>query len=215
VPEATRDLQTAIGAPFGEAETARFPWTATIGPERLIDMVASRSRIILLPPDERAAVLSEVRRLLATHPQLVGRTEFEVPYVTLCLRATLPASRRTQMATRRQVLAAAAGSLVQVTRPAPHTSSRLPGPPASRRGRRPSLRHRRDDGGRRQRGPGRPVRPAYQYLAEHAADAVLSCVSTPRARAAETRPTIGPERLMDMAQVTLCVRATVSPRTAG
>jgi hypothetical protein len=87
-----RDLQTAVGAPFGQVETARFPWTATVGPERLIDMVASRSGIILLPPDERVAVLNEVRRLMATHPQLVGRTEVELPYVTLCVRATLAAS---------------------------------------------------------------------------------------------------------------------------
>jgi SAM-dependent methyltransferase len=87
-----RDLQTAIGAPFDRVETARFPWTAGIGPQRLIDMVASRSGIILLPPQERAAVLDEVRRLMATHPELVGRTEFALPYVTLCVRAIRPAS---------------------------------------------------------------------------------------------------------------------------
>ena len=57
---------------------------------RLVDMVASRSRIILLPPDEKAAVLSEVRRLMATHPDLVGRTEYELPYITECTRADLP-----------------------------------------------------------------------------------------------------------------------------
>lgn len=86
------DLQTEIGPPFHRLETAHFPWTARIGPERLIDMVASRSRIILLPGHERAAVLNEVRRLTATHPQLVGRTEFDLPYVTLCVRATRPAT---------------------------------------------------------------------------------------------------------------------------
>lgn len=83
---------TGIGAPFGPAETATFTWSEVVGPERLIDMVASRSAIILLPPDERAAVLGEVRRLIATHPALVGRTEFEVPYVTDCVRAALPAA---------------------------------------------------------------------------------------------------------------------------
>ncbi len=80
-----------IGPPFGPAETALFTWTDVLGPERLIDMVASRSSIILLPPDERAAVLGEVRRLIATHPELVGRTEFTLPYITECVRATLPA----------------------------------------------------------------------------------------------------------------------------
>ena len=87
-PEQRRD--TTVGAPFGPVELARFTWTELIGPERLIDMVASRSYVILLAPDERAALLGEVRRLMATHPQLVGRTEFELPYVTECARASLP-----------------------------------------------------------------------------------------------------------------------------
>jgi SAM-dependent methyltransferase len=85
------DRETTIGAPFGDVEIARFAWTETIGPERLIDMVASRSYVILLAPDERAALLTEVRKLMATHPDLVGRTEFALPYVTECARATLPA----------------------------------------------------------------------------------------------------------------------------
>jgi len=81
-----------IGPPFAASKRARFRWTQVLGPERLVDLVASRSRIILLPPDERAAVLSEVRRLMATHPDLVGRTEYELPYITECTRATLPAA---------------------------------------------------------------------------------------------------------------------------
>jgi SAM-dependent methyltransferase len=85
-----RERSTTIGPPFGESETARFRWTEVLGPERLIDMVASRSHIILLPPDEKAAVLNEVRRLMATHPDLVGRTEYELPYITECTRADLP-----------------------------------------------------------------------------------------------------------------------------
>lgn len=83
-PESDRD--TTVGPPFGPVEVARFEWTDTIGPERLLDMVASRSYVILLAPDERAALLSEVRRLMATHPDLVGRTEFELPYITECAR---------------------------------------------------------------------------------------------------------------------------------
>ncbi|WP_250003540.1 class I SAM-dependent methyltransferase [Actinoplanes sp. M2I2] len=88
-PEQSRD--TAVGAPFGAVETTEFPWTEVIGPERLIDMVASRSYVILLPPAERAALLNEVRRLMATHPEMVGRTEFRLPYVTECARATVGA----------------------------------------------------------------------------------------------------------------------------
>jgi SAM-dependent methyltransferase len=85
-PEQDRD--PGLGAPFGAVETARFEWTQLIGPERLVDMVASRSAVILLQPDERAALLGEVRRLMATHPALVGRTEFELAYITECTRAT-------------------------------------------------------------------------------------------------------------------------------
>ncbi|GAA2633196.1 class I SAM-dependent methyltransferase [Paractinoplanes durhamensis] len=84
------DRSTVVGAPFGPIEVAHFEWVETLGPDRLIDMVASRSAIILLSPVERAAVLNEVRRLAATHPQLVGRTEFALPYIAECARADLP-----------------------------------------------------------------------------------------------------------------------------
>ncbi|GAB2607533.1 putative methyltransferase [Paractinoplanes abujensis] len=85
--ESERD--TVVGPPFGPVEIAHFEWTETLGPERLIDMVASRSYVILLEPDERAALLMEVRRLIATHPDLVGRTEFRLPYITECARTAL------------------------------------------------------------------------------------------------------------------------------
>jgi SAM-dependent methyltransferase len=87
--ESERD--PTVGPPFGPVEITHFRWTMTLGPERLIDLVASRSAVILLPAAERAAVLNEVRRLIATHPDLVGRTEFRLPFVTECARATLPA----------------------------------------------------------------------------------------------------------------------------
>ncbi|MFI5892213.1 class I SAM-dependent methyltransferase [Actinoplanes sp. NPDC051513] len=86
-----RERQTTVGPPFGPVELTHFRWSTTLGPERLIDLVASRSAIILLPAAERAALLSEVRKLVATHPALVGRTEFEMPYITECARADLPA----------------------------------------------------------------------------------------------------------------------------
>ncbi|GLY95200.1 class I SAM-dependent methyltransferase [Actinoplanes sp. NBRC 103695] len=78
-----------VGPPFGPVETASFPWTDRVSPEALLDLVASRSRVILLPPDERAALLAQVRQLVATHPALVGRTGFDLPYVTDCARTAL------------------------------------------------------------------------------------------------------------------------------
>ncbi|HEY7272401.1 MAG TPA: class I SAM-dependent methyltransferase [Actinoplanes sp.] len=80
-----------VGSPFGTAESREFPWTDRIGADRLLDLVASRSYVILMPSDERAAVLGQVRQLMATHPALVGRTEFELPYVAQCTRAHRPA----------------------------------------------------------------------------------------------------------------------------
>jgi SAM-dependent methyltransferase len=80
---------TDFGSPFGPAEVADFRWTHRIGPDALIDLVASRSSVILLPAAERAALLAQVRQLTATHPELVGRTEYELPFVTHCARASL------------------------------------------------------------------------------------------------------------------------------
>jgi SAM-dependent methyltransferase len=84
------DQHTEIGPPFGPVETHDVRWTHRLGPDALLDMVASRSRVILLPTVERAALLAQVRQLMVTHPGLVGRTEFELPLVTHCARARLP-----------------------------------------------------------------------------------------------------------------------------
>jgi ubiquinone/menaquinone biosynthesis C-methylase UbiE len=79
-----------VGPPFGAVETRHFRWTHRISSDQLLDLVASRSYVILMPSDERAAVLAQVRQLMATHPALVGRTEFDLPYVAQCTRAQLP-----------------------------------------------------------------------------------------------------------------------------
>jgi len=56
----------------------------------VIDLAASRSYIITMTPDERAAVLAAVWHLLGTHPALAGAAEVVLPYVTRCSRAFLP-----------------------------------------------------------------------------------------------------------------------------
>ena len=43
----------------------------------------------LLPAGERAVLLEQVRELAATHPDLAGWDEFELPYVTVCARTSL------------------------------------------------------------------------------------------------------------------------------
>ena len=81
---------TEVGPPFGPVEVAQFGWTHHIGRDELLALVASRSYVILLPPDERAGLLAQVRQLMVTHPALVCRIQFDLPYVTHCARTTLP-----------------------------------------------------------------------------------------------------------------------------
>ena len=78
-----------LGTPFGPVETRDFGWTHEIGLDRLLDLVASRSYVIMLDAADRAAVLDRVRHLTATHPDLAGRDTFALPYVTQCARADL------------------------------------------------------------------------------------------------------------------------------
>jgi SAM-dependent methyltransferase len=79
-----------LGARFGPVSVREFTWTHWIGLDRLLDLVASRSAVILLPAEARAALLDEVRELAGTHPALAGREAFGLPYVTECARASLP-----------------------------------------------------------------------------------------------------------------------------
>ena len=86
-PEESR--ATDLAPPYGPVEHRVFRWTHRLGLDRLLDLVASRSYVILLPDGERAALLDEVRHLAATHPDLAGRDVYELPYVTECARAVL------------------------------------------------------------------------------------------------------------------------------
>jgi SAM-dependent methyltransferase len=78
-----------VGPPFAPIERRDFRWTHTIDRATLLDLVASRSYFIVLPPDERAAMLAAVTELLDTHPELAGRDEVAVPYITRCSRTTV------------------------------------------------------------------------------------------------------------------------------
>ena len=56
----------------------------------LVAMAASRSYVIALPAEERAAVLDGVRELIASHPATAGRDTVDLPYVTSAFRAIRP-----------------------------------------------------------------------------------------------------------------------------
>ncbi|MGE5693798.1 MAG: class I SAM-dependent methyltransferase [Candidatus Sericytochromatia bacterium] len=80
-----------LPAPFTEVQRHQVEWTNYLTPQALIDLVASRSYCITSPADVRTATLDRVRELLATHPALANSTGLALPYVTVCIRATLSA----------------------------------------------------------------------------------------------------------------------------
>lgn len=79
----------SVGPPFGPVERLDVAWRSHLAPETVIDLAASRSYLITMPADERAAALAQVRHLLDTHPALAGRAEIVLPYVTRCTRTFL------------------------------------------------------------------------------------------------------------------------------
>lgn len=78
-----------VGRPFGPVERLEIEWRHALDGPALLDLVASRSYIIELEPDVRTDVLAQVQGLLDTHPDLVGRDRFVLPYITYCYRASL------------------------------------------------------------------------------------------------------------------------------
>ncbi|MFI1991828.1 class I SAM-dependent methyltransferase [Actinoplanes sp. NPDC020271] len=85
-----QDLDTtpSLAVPFTQVERAEFRWVHTMSRQSLIDMIASRSYVIVLPEPERAELLGNVAELLDSHPDLAGHDEITLPYVTRCTRAT-------------------------------------------------------------------------------------------------------------------------------
>lgn len=84
------DLSDEVGLPpheeYEPVRRQRFPNRLRYTRDSLTAMVATHSRLLLLPEDERAQLLARVRGYLAARPE-TQRTEFEVPLVTLVDRA--------------------------------------------------------------------------------------------------------------------------------
>ena len=78
-----------LGDLFTEPEQAVFHWVQPMRPAELRALAASRSHLLLLPDDERDALLDEIDELAATHPDLRGRDVIDMPYRTECYRARL------------------------------------------------------------------------------------------------------------------------------
>jgi len=79
----------SLPAPFRDVQRHQVEWTNYLTPQAVIDLVASRSYCITSPTEVRTRTLDEVRTLLATHPALANSAGVALPYVTVCIRATL------------------------------------------------------------------------------------------------------------------------------
>jgi len=77
--------------PFEALESTRFPWSSTLTPADLVELVASRSWAITMPPPRREAMFADIRQLLATHPGTAGRDVVDLPYIARCYRTRSPA----------------------------------------------------------------------------------------------------------------------------
>jgi SAM-dependent methyltransferase len=79
--DAHRERDPQLMGPFRPEAYAEFRHHQELNADGLAELVGSRSYAIRLPPAERAALLGRVRGLARTHPQLVGRQHFFMPYV--------------------------------------------------------------------------------------------------------------------------------------
>ena len=67
---------------FGALEEERFPHAQMLAGPGLVERYASASYLAVLAEGERLDVLSRIGSLVETHPDLRGRSQFPLPYVT-------------------------------------------------------------------------------------------------------------------------------------
>jgi hypothetical protein len=65
---------------FGALREATFHHDQLLSPADVVERVRSVSHVAVLPPDQREAVLDEVRALLRDDPATAGRDELALPY---------------------------------------------------------------------------------------------------------------------------------------
>jgi len=71
--------------PFGPPEQAEFPHGQRRTADSLVATLATHSRLLVMPEEERQATLSRIRAFLASRPE-TARGEFTLPLVTGVLR---------------------------------------------------------------------------------------------------------------------------------
>ena len=88
--ESDDDEDPVIGPPFGPMERHTVKWLYPIAPDAVVDLVASRSYIIVMDDHERAAVLDDVRWLVERWRAASPAGSIAVPYETQSFRAHRP-----------------------------------------------------------------------------------------------------------------------------
>lgn len=76
----------SFGSSFGPITKGFFPNRTRHTRQTLVDLVKSRSYYLTATPRRQAELEQQVRHLLTTHPDLVGRDEFDLHYVTVVFR---------------------------------------------------------------------------------------------------------------------------------
>jgi SAM-dependent methyltransferase len=84
--EQVMDTRPDIGEPFGPPERMEIRWNRAMTRAEILDLVASRSYVITLPATERTELLGDVEEFLNDHPDVKGRDEIALPYITRCTR---------------------------------------------------------------------------------------------------------------------------------
>ncbi|NEE02274.1 class I SAM-dependent methyltransferase [Phytoactinopolyspora halotolerans] len=86
------ELVDSFGPLFDVPEQAAFSHSVRMTPEGLVGLIRSRSYYLVSPPDEQDRLDAAVRGFCAEHPDLAGKPEFELPYLTYVFRAGRAAS---------------------------------------------------------------------------------------------------------------------------
>jgi SAM-dependent methyltransferase len=65
---------------FGDLRTATFHHDQRLPPDLVVERFRGVSHVAALPDADKERILDEVRHVLATHPETVGRSELAIPY---------------------------------------------------------------------------------------------------------------------------------------
>ena len=82
-----RAAVTSYGDAFGPVDRSVFRHTIMHTPDSLVTLLQSRSYYLSATPRRQAELEREVKDLANTHPDLAGRSDFELPYLTVVFRA--------------------------------------------------------------------------------------------------------------------------------